>query len=105
MDLSTKDHLHDVMMSCILDRSKNKFSEPMLPQGDLQQFLNVTSSIQVKLSDSASELLKTFYVTSRKVRASASYGTDVPIKALDSMYVLSRMFYLKVPEKIHHCYK
>lgn len=86
-DLSTQDHLHDVMMSHVMNRSRSHCPDPLLSQADLQQYLSIASGIEVKLSDSASELLKAFYVASRKVRASSTHGTDVPIGALNSMYV------------------
>lgn len=88
MDLSTQDHLHEIMMCHIMNKSKcHDLETPMLLLTDLQQFLNAASSIDVKISESASDLLKSYYAASRKVRTSISHGTDVPIGALSSMYV------------------
>lgn len=87
-DLATQDHLHDVLMEHVLNMSLNHCVESMLHLPDLQQFLSVASGIEVELSETAAELLKAFYVASRKVRVSMSYGTDIPIKALSSLYVV-----------------
>lgn len=87
IDLYAKETLHDIMMTQVLNTSKGSLSWPMVQLADLQQFITIASQIEVELSVSASELLKAFYVASRKVRASASHGTDIPIKSLHSMYV------------------
>lgn len=87
IELSSQDHLHDQMMNHALNKSINQYCEPMLHQADLQKFLTAISGIEVELSQSASDLLKAFYIASRKVRVSTSYGTDIPIRALSSLYV------------------
>lgn len=89
MDVSTQDHLDDVMMHHTINKSKRHDLEtPVLVLTDLQLFLEAASSIvDVKMNGSASELLKSYYAASRKVRISVSRGTDVPIRALNSMYV------------------
>ena len=85
MDLATEDHLQDVLMSHMLDRSMHHCSRAILQQQDLQQFLTIASGIEVELSAGAAELLKAFYIASRKVRVSMAYGIDIPIRALSSL--------------------
>ena len=41
----------------------------------------------MELTPSAKQLLKAFYLASRRVRVSGVYSTDMPISALDSMCV------------------
>jgi hypothetical protein len=86
-DLATQDHLHDALMKHVLNTSLHHHVPPMLHLPDLQQFISVASGIKVELSESAARLLKAFYIASRKVRVSMSYGTDIPTKALSSLYV------------------
>lgn len=84
-DLATQDYLHEKLMKHALSLSIGDYVEPVLDLPDLQQFLSVVSGIEVELGDSAATLLQAFYVASRKVRVSMSYGTDVPIRALNSL--------------------
>ena len=51
----------------------------------LLQFLLVSSALPVSLTLAAQQLLKAFYLASRRVRVSNLYGTDIPVSALDSM--------------------
>ena len=83
VDECTRDHLHDIMMDYTLKHEHTKSSGICLM--DLQQLLKIASSIEVTISEDASELLKSYYTASRKVRVSVSHSTDVPIGALNSM--------------------
>lgn len=51
----------------------------------LLQFLLVSSALPVSLTPAAQQLLKAFYLASRRVRVSNLYSTDIPVSALDSM--------------------
>lgn len=87
-DLATQDHLHDMLMEHVLNLAINhQCAEHLLHLPDLKRFLNVAASIEVELGENAAELLKAFYIASRKVRTSLSYATDIPIKALSSLCV------------------
>ena len=90
-DLSSQEHLHDVMMSHIMSSSRSGSSPPLL---DLHQYLCTASVMEVELNEDASILLQDFYVASRRVRMSASRGMDIPIGALNSMYVFQLVMYV-----------
>ena len=90
-DLSSQEHLHDVMMSHIMSSSRSGGSPPLLPLVDLHQYLCTASVMEV---EDASILLQDFYVASRRVRMSASRGMDIPIGALNSMYVFQLVMYV-----------
>lgn len=85
VDTATQDYLHEKLMEHTLNLSISDHLEPLLDLPDLQQYLSVASAIDVELGDSAAKLLQAFYVASRKVRISISYGTDIPIRALNSL--------------------
>ena len=89
-DLSSQEHLHDVMMSHIMSSSRSGSSPPLLPLVDLHQYLCMASVIEVELNEDASIL----YVASRRIRMSASRGMDIPIGALNSMYVFQLVMYV-----------
>lgn len=84
-DLLAKENLHEVMVKHTLATSRGHVSSPLILPAELQRFLENISHVKVTLTDSASELLKAFYIASRKVRISASRGIDMPIKALNYM--------------------
>ena len=52
------------------------------------------SVMEVELNEDASILLQDFYIASRRVRMSASRGMDIPIGALNSMYVFQLVMYV-----------
>ena len=47
-----------------------------------------------EVNEGASILLQDFYVASRRVQMSASRGMDIPIGALNSMYVFQLVMYV-----------
>ena len=85
MDLSSQDHLNNIMMKHAICKAKSQAPNSALQLSNLQQFLHIVSSIEVKQNDDASKLLRSYCAASRKVRLSSHHGTDVPIKALKSM--------------------
>lgn len=91
-DLATQDHLHDMMMDHVFSKCTHQHSKSVLPLEELQHFINFALEVEVELTEEAAELLKAFYVASRKVRVSMSRGADVPLKALNSLYVRSSIF-------------
>ena len=93
-DLSSREHLQDVMMSHIMSSSRSGGSPPLLPLVDLHQYLCMASVMEVELNEDASILLQDFYVASRRVRISPSRGMDIPIGALNSMYVFQLVMYV-----------
>ena len=90
-DLSSQEHLHDVMMSHIMSSSRSGGSPPLLPLVDMHQYLCMASVMEVELNEDTSILLQDFYVASR---ISASRGMDIPIGALNSMYVFQLVMYV-----------
>ena len=86
-DIATQDHLHDTMMDHVMNNARNCCADPVLSYADLHLYLRNVSQLEVELCEDASELLKAFYVASRRVRFSSSHGIDVPIRALNTMYV------------------
>ena len=51
----------------------------------LLQYLQVAGGVAVGVASSARQLLRSFYLASRRVRVSSIYCTDMPITALESM--------------------
>ena len=61
---------------------------------DLHQYLCMASVMEVELNENASILLQDFYVASHRVQMSTSRGMDIPIGALNSMYVFQLVMYV-----------
>ena len=74
--------------------SSRSGGSPLLPLVDLHQYLCMASVMEVELNEDASILLQDFYVASRRVRMSPSRGMDIPIGALNSMYVFQLVMYV-----------
>ena len=58
-----------------------------LPSSSSLQLLASVSGVAVALSPACQQLLRAFYLASRRVRASSLHGTDMPVNALDVMSV------------------
>jgi len=85
-DLDTKEHVNDLLMMHALSGSRNDMAEPdTLSLVDLKQYLNIIISIEVELLKEASDLLKAYYMASRRARSSSISGPDVPIRTLKSL--------------------
>lgn len=88
VDLDTQDYVHDLIMCHTINTAKTRSAcDSVLHHTDLYQYLRIAATIKVELVDEASDLLRAFYVASRRTRVSSSHGPDVPIRALKSMYV------------------
>lgn len=85
-DVIARDQVELLMVDHFLKRCKLVDKQKLLNK-DIKTFLKVASSIDVELSN-GSELLKAFYLASRRVR-----GSDVPISAIDCMYVAMSLLY------------
>ena len=58
---------------------------PSPPLPSPPQLLSVISAVEVTLSSACQQLLRSFYLASRRVRSSSLHGTDMPVNALDIM--------------------
>ena len=85
-DLDTRDHINNLLMIHALSGSKNDLPESdALSLVDLKQYLNIVMSIEAELLEEASDLLKAYYMASRRARSSSFCGPDVPIRTLKSL--------------------
>jgi hypothetical protein len=83
------DFLSELMTQHILDQAMGTASPPPLSHSHLHQLLSAVSGVEVSLSPSCQQLLRSFYLASRRVRASSLHGTDMPVSGLDVMSVLA----------------
>ena len=60
---------------------------------NLHQYLCM-ASVMEEVNEDASILMQDFHVASLRVRMSASRGMDIPIGALNSMYVFQLIMYV-----------
>jgi DNA replicative helicase MCM subunit Mcm2 (Cdc46/Mcm family) len=72
------------MTNHILQKSSGSLPSQLLTTQDFTQILSVATSIPVELHPSANDLLKGYYVTSRRVR-----GNEIPLTALNTMISLA----------------
>ena len=84
-DIDTRDYVHDLLMQRTISSSKRDVISNALPLEDLQHYLQTAMSIEVELLEDASDLLRAFYMASRRTRSSSVEGPDVPIRTLKSL--------------------
>ncbi len=73
----------------------------LVSYADLHHYLKNVSLINVELNENTSDFLNAFYVASRRVRTSIPHGTEIPTKALKSLYVISKMSHYKDVQARH----
>ena len=100
VDLDTQDHVDDIMMqhtittartrSCdTITTARTRSYDGVLSQTELRQYLRQAAATEVELLDEACDLLRAFYVASRRVRVCPPHGPDMPIRSLKAMYVVT----------------
>ena len=85
----SEDYLSEMLTQHCLQAACGQTHSPVLPHDHFKQFLAVASSIQVRLSPDAKQMLQSFYISSRRVRTSSIHSSDVPNSALNSMCAIA----------------
>ena len=85
----SEDYLSEMLTQHCLQAACGQTHNPVLPHDHFKQFLAVASSLQVRLSPDAKQMLQSFYISSRRVRTSSIHSSDVPNSALNSMCAIA----------------